>query len=54
MSVKELLLQAIETATEAQLTQTLTFLQTLKENTLMTSDRSETIEDDLAGHYRFI
>jgi hypothetical protein len=33
MTVKELLLQAIETATEAQLAQTLTFLQTLKQTT---------------------
>jgi hypothetical protein len=48
MSVKELLLQAIETATEAQLAQTLTYIQTLKQNTLMTSDRSENI-DDLAN-----
>lgn len=33
MTVKELLLQEIETATEDQLAQTLTFLQTLKQNT---------------------
>jgi hypothetical protein len=44
MTVKELLLQEIETATEAQLALTLTFLQTLKQNTLMTSDRSEPID----------
>ncbi len=34
MIVKELLLQAIETATEAQLVQTLTFLQTLQQTTI--------------------
>ncbi len=33
MTVKELLLQEIETATEDQLAQTLTFLQTLKQTT---------------------
>ena len=46
MTVKELLLQEIETATEDQLAQTLTFLQTLNRNTPMISDRSEIIEDD--------
>ena len=54
MTIKELLLQAIETATEDQLAQTHTYIQTFKQNPLTTSDRSETIEDDLAGHYRFI
>jgi hypothetical protein len=54
MTLKELLLQEIETATEDQLAQTLIYIQTFKQNTLTTSDRSETIEDDLAGHYRFI
>lgn len=49
MTVKELLLQEIETATKDQLAQTLTYIQTFKQNTLTTSDRSETIEDDLAG-----
>ena len=34
MTVKELLLQAIETATEDQLAQTLTFLQTLQQTTI--------------------
>ena len=38
MTIKELLLQEIETATEDQLAQTLTFLQTLNQNTLTTSD----------------
>jgi hypothetical protein len=54
MTIKELLLQEIETATEDQLAQTLTYIQTFKQNTLTTSDRSETIEDKIAGHYRSI
>jgi hypothetical protein len=54
MTIKELLLQAIDISSEDQLAQTLIYIQTFKQNTLTTSDRSETIEDDLAGHYRFI
>ncbi len=46
MTVKELLLHAIDISSEEQLAQTLTFLQTLNQNTPMTSGRSETIEDE--------
>ena len=46
MTVKELLLQAIDRSSETHLAQTLTFLQTLNQNTPMTSGRSETIEDE--------
>ena len=38
MTVKELLLQAIDLSSETHLAQTLTFLQTLNQNTLTTSD----------------
>lgn len=46
MTVKELLLQAIDLSSETHLAQTLTFLQTLNQTTPMTSGRSETIEDE--------
>ncbi len=46
MTVKERLLQAIDRSSETNLAQTLTFLQTLNQNTPMTSGRSETIEDE--------
>ena len=46
MTVKELLLQAIARSSETNLAQTLSFLQTLNQNTPMTSGRSETIEDE--------
>ena len=54
MIVKELLLQAIETATEAQLVQTLTFLQTLHQTTPIEDEEpyDTPIEDIREGIYR--
>jgi hypothetical protein len=52
MTVKELLLQAIDISSEEQLVQALTFLQTLNRNTPMISDRSEIIEDEEPTQYR--
>ena len=54
MTVKELLLQEIETATEDQLAQTLTFLQILHQNTPIEDEEpyDTPIEEIREGIYR--
>jgi hypothetical protein len=53
MTVKELLLQAIDLSSETNLAQTLTFLQTLNQNTPIDEEPYDTpIEEIREGIYR--